>query len=122
MIQVKNLTKERIDEQLITGLAKKALKGENRKIEELSIVVIGEKRIRTLNRKYRKKDMPTDVLSFGNGLNEIFICPKRVKMNAKKYGVGYKEEFGKILVHGILHVLGYEHGEEMDKKQDYYIK
>lgn len=112
MIGIRNFTKERIDKQLITGLAKKVLKRENKEIEELSVVIVGEKRIRTLNRKYRNKDNPTDVLSFGNGLNEIFICPKMIK----------ESEFNKILVHGILHILGYDHGEEMDKKQNKYAK
>ncbi|MDP2909656.1 MAG: rRNA maturation RNase YbeY [bacterium] len=111
-IEIRNFTKTKINEQLITGLAKKVLKSENGKIEELSIVIVGERRMRSLNKKYRKIDRPTDVLSFGDGVNEIFICPEKIK----------KGEFEKIFLHGLLHVLGYDHGELMEKKQNKYLK
>lgn len=111
-IAIRNLTKKRIDGELITRLAKKVLKGENSKIEELSIVVVGKKRIRTLNKKYRGIDKATDVLSFGDKVNEILICPDLIK----------KENFRLIIVHGVLHILGYDHGEAMDKKQNCYLK
>jgi len=110
MISIRNFTQKRIDEQLITGLAKKVLKGENSKIE-LSIVIVGKKRIAGLNRKYRKKEGATDVLSFGEGLNEVFICPDMARDGLEK-----------VLIHGILHILGYKHGEEMERKQNYYLK
>ena len=111
MIEVRNLTRSKIDQKFLIGLAKKVLKRENR-VLDISIVLVGRKRIRDLNKKYRKKDAATDVLSFGDGLNEIVICPAIVKT---------KEELAKVLVHGILHILGYEHGELMFKKQDKYI-
>jgi len=106
MITVTNFTKRKIDEKFLTGVAKKVLKGENREREDLSIVFVGKKRIHELNLKYRKKDKPTDVLSFGEGLNEIVICPAIAKT-----------EMVKLLIHGILHLLGYEHSEKMRARE-----
>jgi probable rRNA maturation factor len=105
MIEVNNLTKQRIDEDFLKTLAKKVLKRENRTID-VSIVIVGKKRIRDLNKKYRHKDETTDVLSFGEGLNEIVICPAAVKNNLNE-----------VLIHGIFHLLGYEHSKKMEQKE-----
>ncbi len=118
MITVTNLTRRKIDEKFLRGLAKKVLKEENREIENLSIVFVGKRRIWDLNKKYRKKDKPTDVLSFGDELNEIVIYPT---MTNGKNGIA------KVLIHGILHLLGYDHeknekeAQKMEEKQRYYL-
>lgn len=109
MIEVNNLTKRKIDEDFLKGLAKKVIKRENKAIN-ISIVLVGKKRIRELNKKYRKQDKATDVLSFGQGLNEIVICPAVVKNNLNK-----------VLIHGILHLLSYKHGKRMEEKQEDYL-
>jgi probable rRNA maturation factor len=72
----------------------------------------------------------TDVLSFlytkGNG--EIIICFEEVKKNASRLGTRFKEELAEVLIHGILHILGYSHEtskkkeREMIRKQKYYLK
>jgi len=111
MVETNNLTKTKIDEDFLKKLAKKVLKGENRRID-ISIAFVGKKRIRSFNKKYRKKDKATDVLSFKDGLNEIVICPAVIKN---------KKELSEALIHGMLHLLGYEHGEQMFKKQDKYL-
>lgn len=110
MIEVNNLTRSEIDEKFLKRVAKKTLKSEN-KVLDVSVALVGRKRIRELNKKYRKKDEATDVLSFGSDLNEIIICPAIAKHNLNK-----------VLIHGILHILGYSHGEKMFKKQNYYLK
>jgi len=108
----------KIEEEFLKGLAKKVLKGENREEMDLSIVFVGKDRISELNKKYRGKNKTTDVLSFGGGLNEIVICPAVVKK---------KKELTRVLIHGILHLLGYDHeksredAKEMEKKQEYYL-
>jgi len=112
MIEINNLTGRKIDEKFLKGLAKKVLKGENREETDLSIAFVDKKRIKELNKKYRKKDKATDVLSFGEGLNEVVICPAMIKN---------KKNLAEILIHGILHLLGYEHGEKMEEKQKYYL-
>ncbi len=128
MIEVNNLTPlSGVDEKFLKGVAKIVLKGENKKEAKLSVAFIGEGRIKELNKKYRGKNKATDVLSFGEGLNEIVICYSEVKKNAKRYNSTFKKELAQVLIHGILHLLGYEHekgekeAKKMEKKQKYYL-
>ena len=131
MIEVNNLTTSPIDEEFLKGVARKVLEGESasrrKKEDNLSIVLVGQGRMRELNKKYRKKNKVTDVLTFGNGLNEIVICLREVKKNAKKYSIALEKELTRVLIHGILHLLGYNHegdikeAEKMDEKQNYYL-
>lgn len=143
MIGVNNLTTISIDENFVKGVAKKILVGEGKRGKGLSIAFVGSDRIKEINKKYRKKNQTTDVLSFSEleipmekfkvfpvqekeNLGEIIICLKRVKRNAKKDGSDFKTEFVRVLIHGVLHLLGYDHKkpkqrEEMKNKQDFYL-
>jgi len=104
MIEINNLTTSRVDEEFLKGVAKKVLKGENRKDIDLSIAFIGEARMRKLNKKYRGKNKVTDVLSFGQGLNEIVVCLREIKKNAKTYNSTFKKELARVLTHGIKNI------------------
>jgi len=103
------------------------LEGENEKKDNLSIVLVGQGRMRELNKKYRKKNKVTDVLTFGDGLNEIVICLREVKKNAKGFKSSFEKELARVLIHGILHLLGYNHersemrAKKMEEKQNYYL-
>jgi len=109
MIEVNNLSTYRINENFLKNIAGKSLKREKKKID-LSIALVGQMKIRELNRKYRKKDKATDVLSFQYGeAGEIVICPEEVKKNAEKYQSTFKKELARVLTHGVLHILGYSH-------------
>ena len=121
MVEVNNLTTNKIDESFLIGLAKKVLQGENKKELELSIVLVGQGRIRELNRKYRRKNKATDVLSFQyNDSGEVVICLSVLKKNAKKFKSTFKKELSRVLIHGILHILGYSH-ITMKNKETYYL-
>jgi len=126
-IEINNLTTSKVDEEFLKKVAKTVLKGENKKEAMLSVVLVVERRIKELNKKYRGKNKATDVLSFGEGLNEIVICYSEVKKNAKRYNSTFKKELTQVLIHGILHLLGYEHekgekeAKKMEKKQEYYL-
>lgn len=131
MIEVNNLTTSPIDEKFLKGVAKKVLEGENKKRADLSIALVGEGRIKELNQKYRGKNKVTDVLSFAGkeiGLGEIVICLREVKKNAKILNSTFEKELVQVLIHGILHLLGYNHeksktGEKiMTDRQNYYLK
>jgi len=132
-VRVKDFLKE---------LAKKILKEENKKEAELNIILVGQGRIKKLNKKYRGKNKVTDVLSFPSRenkkefiiplkekkkLGEVVICLRRVGKNAKRYDSDFKEELARVLIHGILHLLGYEHekseveAKKMKKKEEYYL-
>ena len=86
MIEINNLTTNQIDREFLEKVAKKVLIGENKEKLELSIVLVGQARIRKLNKKYRRKNRSTDVLSFTyDDSGEIVICLQEVKKNAKKF-------------------------------------
>jgi len=110
MIEINNLTTNPVDEEFLKGLVKKVLEGENKEEAGLSIALVGQGRIRELNKKYRGKNRATDVLAFpGDGLGEIVICLREVKKNAKRYRSNSEKELARVLIHGILHLLGYDH-------------
>jgi len=129
MIEVNNLTGFRVNKDFLKKIAQKVLANEKKNKTELSIVLVGPKRIKELNKKYRKKDKVTDVLSFtyNKSSGEIVICLQEVKKNAKSFGETFEKELTRVLIHGTLHLLGYDHelsnGEEkkMEKKQEYYL-
>jgi probable rRNA maturation factor len=133
MIEINNLTNFAVDKTFFRGVAKKVLKGENKERENLSVAFVVEEEIQKLNKKYRKKDKPTDVLAFEkvsdfkDEVSEVIICLAVVRENAKESKMPLKKELSKILIHGILHTLGYDHersekeAEIMEKKQEYYL-
>ena len=121
MVEVNNLTANRADKKLLKKIAEKVLAGENKKIG-LSIALVGQARIKELNKKYRRKDKATDVLSFQyDNSGEVVICLKEVKKNAEEFKSTFKKELARILIHGILHVLGYTH-QTMKNKENHYFK
>ena len=132
MIEINNLTNFAVDKKFFLGVAKKVLKDENREMESLSIAFVSPEEIRKLNRKYRGKDKPTDVLSFEKVLDlkeefsEVVVCPEVVRKNLN-HSQTLKKELAKVLIHGILHLLGYNHEiskvqeQMMFKKQNYYL-
>ena len=101
---------------------------------KISIVFIGEKKIKLLNKKYREKNKTTDVLSFGlwklvhlsteqNYFGEIFICYLKIIKQAKTFQHSVSKELKIILIHSILHLLGYDHKikkdwEEMEEMEE----
>jgi len=139
MIEINNLTNNPVDEKFLKKVAKIVLKKEKKEKLYLSIAFVNKKRIRELNKKYRKKDRSTDVLSFTyNKGGETVICPQEVKKNAKKFNSTFKKELARVLIHGILHLLGYNHeklvgeakprtrinsvrGKKMEEKENYYL-
>lgn len=131
MIEINNLTKFRVDKKSFAQVAKKVLSGENRETETLSLAFVSSNEIKKLNKKFRNKNKPTDVLSFNLNekdiLGEIVICPDIVKTNAKKFGISVEYETMKVFIHGILHLLGYDHektekeAELMEQKQNLYL-
>ena len=95
----------------------------------MSLLFTGNDEIQVINREYRDKDQPTDVISFAyhetedfdigpyDTLGDIVISLERVVEQAKEYNHSDKRELFYVLTHGILHLLGYDHIEEEDKKE-----
>ena len=85
----------------------------------LSLVFIGDKRSRTLNKKYRKKDTPCNILSFplSEKEGEIFINPKQAARDAPRFNTTGEHFIGHLLIHGLLHLKGFSHGSKMNHKE-----
>ena len=91
---------------------------------ELSVLLIGEAHMRRLNARFAGNDYVTDVLSFPlmegeeEGplvLGDIVVCPAVAAENAERLGRSHAEELDTLLVHGLLHILGYDHQGAEDK-------
>ncbi len=98
---------------------------------EVEINIISNKKIKELNKNYRDKDAVTDVLSFAwqesdgvkdNNLGQIFISYQKIKKQAKEFKVTVKEEFTRMLVHGMLHLVGYDHIKEGEARKMFAIQ
>lgn len=82
---------------------------------ELSLVICGDARMRTLNRRYRGKDRTTDVLSFPPGgadpgfLGDLVVSAPEARRQARAARVPFVSVMEKLLLHGLLHLLGYDH-------------
>lgn len=105
-------------DQAIEQWAESALKGRVAENTELCIRLVDKTEIQTLNRTYRHKDKPTNVLSFPVDLPEelnlpllgdIVICPSVVFEEAQAQSKTYEHHFAHMIIHGCLHLLGYDH-------------
>ena len=116
----------RVPQKKIIEKCKNILSYLSLNFSELSILITDDKEIRRLNKLYRNKDKKTNVLSFppekkfkkiqNNILGDIVISMERVKEEAKEYKITINQRLSQLLTHSILHLLGYKHSEEMEKK------
>ncbi len=120
MIEINNKTRSNIDLRLIKKVSEKFLNVKGRKRYTVSIAFVGDKKIRQLNKKYRKIDKITDVLAFVGDedfLGEVIINYSQTKRQAKKFNNNTKQELVFILVHGLLHLLGYDDDTAGEKEK-----
>lgn len=99
--QMGRFATRKIDSQLFRG-------------REITLVFLNDKEARALNKKYRGKNYATDVLSFSaegdpGSLGELVICPSVISRQAREHGLLVREELGYMVLHGFLHLLGYDH-------------
>lgn len=138
-IEVNNLTRRRVKKEFLIKFVKNILRKDGKGGAGLSIALVGGKRMKFLNKRYRGKNRATDVLVFSQnqkfpivpeselGLGEILICLSEVAKNAEIMRITFEKELARVLIHGVLHLLGYDHekGEQkaklMRKKEEYYL-
>jgi probable rRNA maturation factor len=110
-----NKTKQKIDDRLFFSIKNKILPKEY----SLSVVCIGEKKGRDLNKKYREKKYNPNVLSFpiDTKTGEIFLNPLKIKKEASLYGHTQKEHLHFLFIHGCFHLAGYAHGSTMEEAE-----
>ncbi|AAC07338.1 rRNA maturation RNase YbeY [Aquifex aeolicus] len=120
------LKKRKVRKDKIEKWAELALSALGLNNVELSVYITDDQEIRELNKTYRKKDKPTDVLSFPMGeefggykiLGDVVISQDTAERQARELGHSLEEEVKRLIVHGIVHLLGYDHekGGEEEKK------
>ena len=119
MLNIINKTRSKIDLHVVNKAANVFLKTYKKEKLELSIVFVGDRIIKKLNKNYRGKDKVTDILSFeGDDLEfgEIIISFQQIKRQSKLYSKNINEELIFILVHGLLHLSGYNDDTENERK------
>lgn len=91
---------------------------------ELSLVLVGDKKARALNQKYRQKNYVPNILSFpiDKAAGEIFINPNRVEKERAEFEKTYRQFFIFLFIHGCLHLKGFDHGPQMEKEEEKYLK
>lgn len=126
-------------EDLLNVAAKKLSVEKN---AEVSITVVSNEKIREINREYRDKDKVTDVISFAieddeddllkefdmegitipRDLGDIFISYEKAVEQAEEYGHSVERELGFLMVHGFLHLNGYDHMTDEDEKRMFALQ
>lgn len=112
MIEINNLTVKKINKARVEKIAKAFFK--KYKISEevvVSLAIIGDNKMKQINFVYRQQNKPTDVLSFSD-LKEIIININQIIRQAKEFKKKVNDEFDFILVHGLLHLIGYNDDTE----------
>lgn len=139
MIEISNLTKQKISTRQFLKIGEKVLAAQKRENFWFSLTFVGAVKMRALNRKHRGQDKPTDVLSFeikgqdkysdsSKFLGDIIICPNQVRINAPNNNRTYGQELDLVFIHGILHLLGYDHekdekrAKQMERLQEKYLQ
>ena len=122
MIEINNKTRSKIDLVLVQKVVENFLKYYKKQNCEVSIAFVGDKTIRRLNKTYRGVNKITDVLAFfdneqNNFLGEIIISYIQVKRQAKRFNNSVRQELIFILVHGLLHLLGYDDKTEKSRRE-----
>ena len=101
------------------AVARKLLKEENCE-KNVNIVLCTDEFVRKMNKEYRGLDKVTDVLSYEwheeDFLGEIYIAKEQVKRQAPEYGNTFYAELKRVIVHGLLHLSGYDHIKACDRK------
>ncbi len=138
IINTEEINKEfPLDEEKLQKIAEMILKDYYEESPDFSLIFVESETIRNLNRTYRQTDAVTDVLSFEYGdeidpetgkeyLGDIIICLEQAEKQAEVSGHSVMDEIALLEIHGLLHLLGYDHmddeqKEEMWKYQNLYL-
>lgn len=119
-ISVKRLTKGKLPRLPFSRL-KESMLG---KKYELSIVFAGREVAQRLNKRYRGKNQPTNILSFAlsEKTGELVISLEQARKEAPQFKKSYLDFLGSLLIHGLLHLKGYKHGKKMETEERRFIK
>jgi rRNA maturation RNase YbeY len=107
------------------------IRSEGKRTGDLSFFFLPDKDLREINRQFLEHDYNTDVIAFDYGSagtvsGEIYMSIETIRRNSTVYGTRIKEEILRVMVHGTLHLIGYDDSDEaarkeMSAKEDYYL-
>jgi len=110
----------------------KAIENEEKELEEINYIFCNDDYLLEKNQTFLNHDTYTDIITFDysemNRISgDIFISVERVNENARKFAVPFNTELKRVMIHGVLHLLGYkdksdEEKETMREKEDFYLK
>jgi probable rRNA maturation factor len=120
MIEVVNRQrKKKIEPEAWTTIASEMLKAIGKPQSSATVAFVSDTKIRELNRRFRGIDSATDVLSFpdavaerqrqGQNLGDIAVSVERAELQARENGLRFDEEISQLILHGLLHLCGYDH-------------
>jgi rRNA maturation RNase YbeY len=120
------------DEEKVAAWILSTIASESYKVEEINYVFCDDAYLHKLNVEFLKHDTLTDIISFDysvgkNIQGDIFVSVERIQDNAKDFGVSFKEELHRVIIHGVLHYCGYKDKTESDagamrSKENDYLK
>ena len=125
MIDIENKTDLKIDFTKLEAILKSLTN------KEIELIITDNEEIQTINKEYRSKDYPTDVLSFPyeempfSPLGSIVISKNFVEEKSQEFDHSIQDEFTLLFIHGLLHILGYDHevdNGEMRQMEEQLIK
>lgn len=123
--ETKELKSKRLEaffKEVLRHFLRVRLRNKKRLLEkkEITLVFLNKLEMKRINHKFRGKNKPTDVLSFQTddpqSIGELLFCIDVLKIQAKEQGHPLEQEFLYMLIHGLLHLLGYDH--ELSKKEE----
>ncbi len=115
MFGIVNLTKRHPPRVVWQEIAERVLgKG-----YDMSLVFVGDARSKALNRLYRKKNKPANVLSFpiSPDMGEVVLNLKQAESEARSLGINARRQSAYLFIHGLLHLKGYRHGSTMERTE-----
>ena len=111
-----------IKKKAVSGWIKAVAETYGKKTGDISYIFCSDEKILEVNRQYLQHDYYTDIITFdyteGNKISgDLFISLDTVRTNAETFHTDYNEELHRTIIHGILHLLGYDHTEEEERKE-----
>lgn len=133
MIEVINRQRRKVNVKQWREFGEKALLAIRSEKQEATIVFVGDEAIRKLNRQFRGQDYLTDVLSFPSEaepfeienrsqLGEVVISVQRAAAQAKEHGLSFSDEVRQLILHGLLHLCGYDHETDRGEMNQLELK
>ncbi len=122
----------RVKQQFLRQAIQSLAENENKKAGEINIIFCSDEYLLKINREFLSHDFYTDIVTFDNSqgetlAGELYVSMDRVRENSASFGVTFKKELARVVIHGVLHLAGYKDKRKTDKKEmvekeDFYLR